>query len=177
VLAILAVYGAVFVVISLLSNLLVGTGHTARALMIQVFWIVGLVPGMLVGAHLLGLRGVAWAHVIVVAAVVLPLYLWSVGRLMPRVVRTVATATLPPLLASAAAALAAAGVSTLLDGAPLRLLLGGLVGGSVYLVLTASMLLEFVEPGRLGRVGSVLVRLRTITSVVWHPTPRLAEEK
>jgi O-antigen/teichoic acid export membrane protein len=177
VLQVLAVYGAVFVVISLLSNLLVGVGRTGRALVIQVLWILTLVPAMAVGAHLTGLTGVAWAHVVVVGVVVLPLYVWSVGRLMGRVVRTMTAATLPPLLASAAAALAAAVPAMLLDGAVARLLVGGMVGGAVYLVLTASMLLDFVEPGRLGRVGGVLVRLRGISAWLWVPTPRLAEEK
>ena len=133
VLRVLAVYGAVFVVISLLSNLLVGRGRTGRALVIQVLWIVTLVPAMAVGAHLTGLTGVAWAHVVVVGVVVLPLYVWSVGRLMGRVIRTMTAATVPPLLASAAAALAAAVPSMLLDGDVLRLLVGGLVGGGVYL--------------------------------------------
>ena len=39
------------------------------------------------------------------------------------------------------------------------------------------MLLDFVEPGRLGRVGGVLVRLRGISARLWIPAPRLAEEK
>ncbi len=176
VLGILAVYGAVFVVISLLSNLLVGAGRTGRALVIQLLWIATLVPAMALGAHLLGLDGVAWAHVVVVVVVVVPLYLRAVGTLMGSVVRTVGVAVLPPLVASATAGLAAASAAMVPDRPALRLLVGGLVGGAVYLLMAASMLLEFVEPGRLGRVRGVLVNLRGVSARMWPATSPLAEE-
>jgi PST family polysaccharide transporter len=176
VLAVLALYGAVFVVVSLLSNLLVGTGRTARTLAIQVLWILTLVPTMLLGVRLQGLQGVAWAHVAVVVVVVLPLYVVSVRRLADRVVRTLAVAVLPPALAAMIASSVAAGVSRVLDGALLQLLLGGLVGMTVYTVLTAAMLLDFIDAGRLGRAGGLLLRLRRVSSPLWRLTPRLAEE-
>ena len=145
VLEILGVYGAIFVVVSLLSNLLVGTGHTGRVLVIQLVWIGVLVPAMLVGVEHDGVTGVAWAHVIVVATVVLPLYLWNVGRQAPRVLSLVARATFPPLVACAAAALVALFVRNQVEPPLLQLLLGGLAGGAVYLACSASMLRGFLS--------------------------------
>jgi len=175
ILGILAVYGAVFVLISLLSNLLVGRGHTGRALIIQVLWIGTLVPAMSLGARSDGLNGVAWAHVVVVTVVVLPLYLWSVAPLVSRVVRTMATAIVPPMVAAGGAALAAAVASAIPDGYVLQLLVGGTVGCLTYLVLSVSMLADFVDPARLGRVGAIMVRLRRTRRIArW--APGLAEE-
>ena len=148
VLEILGAYGAIFVLVSLLSNLLVGIGHTGRVLLIQLAWIAALIPAMLVGVHVDGVAGVAWAHVLVVAAVVLPLYVWTVSRETPRVVQLLAGAALPPLAACVAAFAVAVGVKSLLDVPFQQLLLGGAAGGVTYLLCSASMLRDFAGSRR-----------------------------
>jgi lipopolysaccharide exporter len=148
VLEILGVYGAVFILVSLLSNLLVGTGHTGRVLLIQLVWIGTLVPAMAVGISWDGVAGVAWAHVVAVAGIVLPLYLWAVSRQAPRVLNLVGHAALPPLVACAAAFAAAVLARALVDGPVVELLLGGLAGGAVYLACAASMLRDFMSRSR-----------------------------
>lgn len=148
VLEILGAYGALFVFVSLLSNLLVGLGQTGRVFLIQLVWIGVLIPAMVLGVRVDGVEGVAWAHVIVVAVVVLPLYLWMVGRKTSRVVRLVASAALPPLAACGLAFAAAFFVSSSVDVPFQRLLLGGAAGGATYLLFSVSMLRDFVGPRR-----------------------------
>jgi PST family polysaccharide transporter len=172
VLEVLAVYGGLFVVISLMSNLLVGRGHTAGTLTVQVVWIGALVPAMLLGSDRLGLRGVAWAHVVVLVLVVLPLYLWLVGRLVPRVVRTVASATAPPLVAAVAAGATAAAAAAVPAPSWVRLLVGGAVGGFTYLVVAAPLIGDFVAPARLGPLRRLATRGRLVPGL-----PRLAGER
>jgi lipopolysaccharide exporter len=148
VLEILGVYGAVFVVVSLLSNLLVGTGHTGRVLLIQLVWIGTLVPAMAAGVRWDGVVGVAWAHVIAAAGIVLPLYMGAVSRQVPRVLGLVGQAALPPLVACGAAVGAALLARALVDGPILELVLGGLAGGAVYLACARSMLRDFASRSR-----------------------------
>jgi lipopolysaccharide exporter len=147
VLEVLGLYGAVFVVVSLLSNLLVGTGHTTRVFLIQVAWLGVLVPAMLVGIHWQGVTGVAWAHVLVVVVLVLPLYLAMLSRQASGVHRVVARAVAPVLLACLAAGAAAGAVRYAFDIPPVQLLLGGVVGGVVYVACTWRLAAPFLKRG------------------------------
>ncbi len=140
VLEILGLYGAMFVIVSLLSNLLVGLGRTRQVLLIQLAWIGTLAPAMLLGVHLDGVRGVAWAHVVVVLAVVLPAYVWTVSRHTSRVVRVILAAAGPPLAACLAAVAAVLLVRSRVDGPVLELLSGAAAGGLVYLLGAGRML-------------------------------------
>lgn len=156
----LSLYGAGFVLVSLLSNLLVALGRTRRVLAMQVLWISALLPALLVGVRTTGVVGVAWAHVAVVLGVVLPVHVWAVGRHAERAWTTLGRAVLPPLLACGAVALAASGSSRLVDPPLLQLLVGGTAGGLVYLLAATPMLLDYVPAagrarldGRLGRLG------------------------
>jgi lipopolysaccharide exporter len=153
VLRVLAVYGGAFVLVSLLSNLLVGAGRSGATLVIQLAWIASLAPAMLVGARLSGVDGVAWAHVLAIVLVVLPLYLRAVRDLVPDAGRVVLRAVAPTLLAVAGAGLVAFVVAAVPDPPLLRLLLGGLAGGSVYLVLVGREVARL-----LGRAGPVRLR-------------------
>jgi PST family polysaccharide transporter len=147
VLEVLGLYGAMFVVVSLLSNLMVGTGHTTRVLLIQLGWLAALVPAMLLGIRWAGVTGVAWAHVVVAAVLVLPLYLAMVGRQAPGVGRAVASAIWPVLLACGAAGGAAYLVLALLDAPVAQLLIGGAVGGAVYVACTWRLAAPFLQRG------------------------------
>lgn len=153
VLQVLGLYGAMFVIVSLLSNLLVGIGCTSRVLLIQLLWLAALVPSMLVGLRWFGVSGVAWAHVVVLVAVVLPVYLFAVSRLTPHVIRTVAGAVVPVLMACTVAAVSGRWAAGLWDGALLQLMCGGIVGGVVYLALASPMLKDLI-PSRTGPVSS-----------------------
>jgi PST family polysaccharide transporter len=148
VLEVLAVYGACFALVSLLSNLLVGSGRTGRALVIQVLWLVLLFPAMAVGARAGGIEGVAWAHVVVVVAVVLPALTVVVSPLVAGTATVLVRASVAPLLAALLAAVGAAVAVRLADGDLGRLAAGSAVGGAVYVLVAGRWLRELVVMGR-----------------------------
>lgn len=77
-LRLLALLGAARVAVGLVTDLLVGTGRSRTTLAVQSAWLVVLVPALVVGAHLGGIRGVGAAHAIVALGVALPLFLATV---------------------------------------------------------------------------------------------------
>lgn len=132
VLAILAIYGSVRVLLALLSDALIACNTPRSLLTVQSIWLVALIPGMLGGAMLGGLVGAASAQVIVALLVPLPasfLLLRHVSgvRIMPIVRRTFL-----PLLAAVLAAVAAHLVAMQLENPWLALSLGGVTGTVVY---------------------------------------------
>ncbi|GAA1969390.1 hypothetical protein GCM10009798_32460 [Nocardioides panacihumi] len=151
VLQVLAVYGTVFAYCLLLANVMVALGLTWRLLAIQVGWIVVLTPLMLRLLDVSGLVGVAWAHVLVVTVVALPLYVLSVPRSLRWTVRDLRAAVTPALLASAAAGVTAWGVAAAtnawLHADPVALLAGGTAGVVVYLLAVGrSIVRELPDP-------------------------------
>lgn len=148
VLAVLAVYGALFVLVLLLSNLLVGIGATATVLAVQCCWIAVLVPLMFCGVHLADVDGVAWAHVAVIALIVAPLYIWRVSNRLPGVIRLLTRCVGPPLLIGIASAGMAIAVAHFVHPPLVALAAGGVAGGGLYLVLAAPMFGEYLSVGR-----------------------------
>ena len=55
-------------------------GSTRVVFTVQLIWFVALVPALYAGAQLAGIAGAAAAHVVVAAAIVLPLYLLELQR-------------------------------------------------------------------------------------------------
>ena len=121
----LAAFGAFRVVFDLIATYLIACGMTRHVLVVQVLWVVVLIPAMITGISLAGIAGAGWAHVTVAAAVVLPAYLvclksahvppmrfvaaWAVPTVaaVPLIIAlwalpTVITAAVPALLAAAA---------------------------------------------------------------------------
>jgi O-antigen/teichoic acid export membrane protein len=134
-LALLAVLGAARVGTHLATDLLVAVGRSRATLVIQVVWILALVPALAAGSLLAGIRGAAAAHVVVVLAVTVPAYLialrglgvtgMDVGRALAR-----------PAVAAGVAACAGLGVRALVHHDVLVLVLGGLVVTAVFITLT-----------------------------------------
>jgi O-antigen/teichoic acid export membrane protein len=121
VLAPLAALSAIRVATELAYDLLVAVGWTKRILTIQGCWVIGLVPTMILGAHLDGIRGVAVAHVVVALVVAVPLNVLAIHQLgVP--VRSMTRAAVPALLASALVAAIIAGLDRVIDD-PLALTL------------------------------------------------------
>ncbi|UPO77617.1 oligosaccharide flippase family protein [Arthrobacter sp. Helios] len=156
VLRVLALYGGLFALSLLLSNLLVGQGRAGAVFGVQAAWLLILVPavGLSVGPY--GLPGAAWVHVAVIALAVFPLYLHAVRSSVPAPGRLLARAAGAPAAAAAAAALlgllaAGAGNSDFL-----RLLFGGLAGCAVYLILCAPMIRRILPAAPAGRAGELL---------------------
>lgn len=135
VLSVLALFGALRVVVALLSTVFVALGLTRRLLLAQVLWLVALGPVMVLAVRADGILGAGWAHVLVTLLVVLPLHL----RLLRPALRLrpgpLLAAVGPPLLASGAAALAAVAVSRPVPDPLAALACGSAAGLVVYLLL------------------------------------------
>lgn len=103
----LVVFGGVRTLEALVENFLAGLGRSLAVLWISVAWLLSLLPAIIVGAHLGGIRGVGAAHALVAAVVVFPLALlmtWPSGvDLRPFLVQLIRLATAG--LAAAAAVL------------------------------------------------------------------------
>ena len=149
VLAVLSLYGVLYAFSLLYANVLVAMGATTRLLFVQLAWVAVLVPGMVLGLRWDGLVGAAWAHVVTISAIAVPGYalmvLRTTGERRPAVLVTPA---LRPLAGAVASGLAAWLTSSLVEPPVLRLLLGGVVGGCVYLMVTAPIIVRLL-PARL----------------------------
>lgn len=112
VLSILTLYGAISIICLLFANILAGLGKVKLLLLIQMLWITALIPAMVIGVHLDGIFGAAFAHIAIIGPVVLPIYLVALRRTTGVRFAALAKAILSVLLASSAAALAARGIES-----------------------------------------------------------------
>ncbi|MGW9402491.1 oligosaccharide flippase family protein [Arthrobacter sp. NPDC055585] len=156
VLRILALYGGVFALSLLFSNLLVGQGRAGAVFGVQAAWLVLLVPAVGLSLGPFGLPGAAWVHVGVITAVIMPLYLRAVRATVPAPGRLLARASAAPALAAAGAAVLALAAASLAGGDIGRLLLGGFTGCAAYLVFSAPMLRRVLPSQVQGRAGNLL---------------------
>lgn len=162
ILAVLAVYGALFTTSLLLSNLLVATGQSWRVLLIQVAWLSTLVPTMWISVSTFGVLGAAWAHVFVIGCIVLPSYLWALRSVVPNLAGLLGRATGGPAIASIAAAVAAAMATIPITGAWWRIGVASVVGLVVYLAAAlpfAGGVLAMESDSKFGRYVAFTARL------------------
>lgn len=136
-LEVLALYGALRVLSQLFANALLGLGFTRLLLAVQLVWLGALVPLMIAGVERRGLVGAGLAHLVVLAALVLPLYAMVLTRIAATSQWFVLRAIAPALFASALAGLAAGVVRAVTPTGLLELLVGLAVGGAVYLAAIA----------------------------------------
>lgn len=76
----LALLAAFRIVFELAYDYLVVAKRSGSLLLVQVTWLVALLPALVVGALLGGISGVGAAQVMVAAVVVTPIYLWRLWR-------------------------------------------------------------------------------------------------
>jgi O-antigen/teichoic acid export membrane protein len=127
----LVIVGGVRVGMELVFDLIAADGRSRENLVFRSIWLVVLVPALIVGARLDGLRGVGTAHLVVTLAVVFPLLLRSLARSgVP--VRAAAQHLVRPVVATVAAVIAMSALLPLLSGDLTRLLVVGGVGTGVY---------------------------------------------
>jgi len=151
VLSILAVYGVLYAFSLLFANVLVATGATMRLLIVQIAWVAVLVPMIYLWLHFDGLRGAGWAHVLTIAAVAIPIYLSGVLRSTSIRFGAVFAAIRTPLSGAALAGVAAWSVAHLGSAAWLNLVVGSVVGGLVYLIVTGRTLAAYA-PQRIQQI-------------------------
>ncbi|XAS70340.1 oligosaccharide flippase family protein [Micrococcaceae bacterium Sec5.1] len=126
VLSVLAVYGALFSISLLLSNLLVGTGRSGVVFLVQGASILVLVPAVAWGVSVVGLVGAAYAHIGVVLLALILYVLLLRNSLAPG--RGLIAATWWPLATAAGAGTAASLAAGLFDEPVASLAVGGVVG-------------------------------------------------
>lgn len=142
VLAVLSLYGILYSFSLLFANVLVATGKTLRLLLIQLGWVAVLVPAMLLGLHLNGLTGVAWAHVITSGLIALPGYAYAVLRVTRQRLLPVLGATARPALGALLGGLVAWGLARVIPVEWIGLLAGGVVGVMVYTLVVVPDLMQ-----------------------------------
>lgn len=137
-LALLVVLSAARVVLELTYDCLASVGRSRAILVIQVLWLIALLPALAVGAHLDGIRGVAAGHVVVVLVLVLPAYLVA---LRPFGIRAgaLARSLARPLLGGALMAVVAVLVQQTLRGDLQQLIVGGSLCSLTYAVIVFPM--------------------------------------
>jgi lipopolysaccharide exporter len=148
VLVVLSLYGAVFMACLLFANILTSFGRTKLLLLLQLIWIGTLVPAMALGVHKDGIVGAAYAHIAVIVPIVLPSYLLALKRVTGVRFAALGKAVLPALLASSAAALAARGAASQLNGPLAQLIAGLAAGGLVYLICAGHQVAAALGGGR-----------------------------
>jgi len=135
VLRFLAILSVVRIVVQLVVDVLTGAGATRVAMWMNAGWVLALVPALMLGTRLDGIRGTAIAHVLVALLVALPLALMSLRRIgvqvapiVPRLIR--------PLVAGVVAALVCALVADLTSTSVfLQLATAGTAGLLTYLAV------------------------------------------
>lgn len=73
----LAVLAAFRILFELAYDYLVVIGRSRGILIIQVVWLIFLIPGLVAGAAIDGLGGLAAVQVLIAAALIVPLYAWE----------------------------------------------------------------------------------------------------
>jgi PST family polysaccharide transporter len=135
---------------ALAFDILTALGVTHATLWLNLGWAIVLIPSLIVGVHLDGIRGAAIAHAIVAVAVASPLAVVVLQRGGVHL-RSVVPALFRPMLGSLLAGMIMLGVSELLEfSPPIELLVAGGVGLMAYLlvVIRASQFRKLIARAR-----------------------------
>jgi PST family polysaccharide transporter len=155
VLSVLAALAALRVAMQLMTDILVAIGRSHVAFALQVVWLALLVPALSLGTRH-GLVGVAVAHVIVAAGIVLPLHLVALHVYHTGPFAALKQAARPLVFATLAGA-AAYGVAMATTGWALALVtlaMAGCVGVAVYAAGVAPAYRHLLDARR-GRPAAV----------------------
>lgn len=135
VLRFLVVLGIVRMLTMLAVDILTGAGATRAALWLNLGWAVALVPALVVGTRLDGIRGAAIAHAIVAVLIALPLALLALWRIGVQL-RPIPATLVRPLLGGVVAAVICVLVAELTSGSPfVQLAAAGSAGLLAYVVV------------------------------------------
>jgi PST family polysaccharide transporter len=125
--------GLVRIGCELAYDCLVATGQRRNLILVQGLWLVALLPVLIAGARVHGIVGVAQGHVLVAVGLVVPVFLYALGRagigLAP-----IARACAWPLFGGAVMALVILAAKQLLGEGTLALLAVGMLALATYVV-------------------------------------------
>ncbi|MDH6454677.1 MULTISPECIES: oligosaccharide flippase family protein [unclassified Streptomyces] len=125
--------GLIRIVCELAYDCLVAVGQRRSLILVQGLWVAALVPVLIVGARTGGIVGVAQGHVLVGAALVVPVFLYALARAGIGLA-AIARACLWPFLAGAAMILVLLGAKRLLGDGTLALFAVGATALACYVV-------------------------------------------
>jgi O-antigen/teichoic acid export membrane protein len=159
----LALLGALRILFELTYDYFVVLARSRVVLTVQLVWLLALIPSLIAGAWLGGIRGVAAAGVAVAAFVVLPWYLIELARVGIKV-RTLAAGLWLPLAVAAGVGVAAGAAAKVIPNDLVACVVGGVVA------LIAIGLLVY-------RMRPALTAMRATLSKQDAPEPTSAGEK
>jgi O-antigen/teichoic acid export membrane protein len=134
----LGVLAALRILYEVVYDYFITVGRSRVLLVVQVVWLVALIPALYAGARADGISGVAAAHVGVAVGIVLPIYLWELRRVEIGV-RAIATRLAVPVLAGTGVWLAALAVQRVVAPDLPALALSGLISLAVVALLMMRM--------------------------------------
>ena len=146
-LAVLSVFGSIRVILALLSDLIVALGHSGLLVVLQLIWIAGLIPALVIFVSLWGAVGAAWANVAVAVVIVVPAYLVVVRLKAKLGMSWIFPSIIVPAIGAIACGFVAAWTSQLSAAPVLMCLIGGASGLVTYLLVTGYWL-----RGRIGHL-------------------------
>jgi PST family polysaccharide transporter len=141
------------------ADILVSAGATRTTFWLYLGWLIPLVPALIVGTRLDGIRGTAIAHAVVAVLVVGPLAVWTLHhsgvRLAP-----IGTALLRPLLAGGLATATCLVIAELTDTSPFIQLASA---GTASLLVYVAAVLPGAVLRRTGKRAVALIPVRLTT--------------
>jgi PST family polysaccharide transporter len=146
----LAILGLFRVALFVAYDALVALGRSRVLISLQALWLAALIPALIVGTHLNGIRGAAIAHAAVAGIIVTPVFLIVLARLGIRPLPLLATC-LRPALGGAAIVGCSVPVLRMVHGAWSQLLIGGAVSVLVYVPFVLGMRTLLPGQGYSGR--------------------------
>jgi PST family polysaccharide transporter len=131
----LMVLAAVRLLTGLALDILTGAGAPRSSLWVNIGWAVVLIPALMIGTHVYGIRGTAMAHALIGVFVALPLAIVALQRTGVRM-GPIPRALVRPLAAAAACAVAAIATARVTGPNPVvELIVAGAVGMVWYLAI------------------------------------------
>src|SRR5260370_29181307 len=131
----------------LFANMLASIGRTKLLLVLQLVWLGALLPAMALGVKRDGIMGGSLAHVFVIGLIVLPAYVIALKRTTGVCIMNLVKAVIPALLGATAACLSARRVAYQFDIPLVQLVVGGAVGGVVYVTILAPQAVALLNRG------------------------------
>jgi Polysaccharide biosynthesis C-terminal domain len=129
----LMILAAVRLLAGVALDILTGAGATRASLWVNLGWCLVLIPALLIGTHISGIRGTAMAHALVGVFVALPLAIIALRHTGVHL-GPIPRSLLRPLTAAAVCALASFAAARAAGPIPLvQLLVAGTVGMACYL--------------------------------------------
>ncbi|MFF5210348.1 oligosaccharide flippase family protein [Streptosporangium sp. NPDC000396] len=153
VLRFLAILMVVRMLTALAVDILAALGATKSTVWLNLGWAVTLVPALMVGARVDGIRGAAIGHAVVAVVVALPLAALALHR-AGVVLAPIASALVRPLLGGALAGVVMTLLAHVVDGAPLVQLV--VAGGTGLLVFVLVVVPQAVLKQLGGRVTELI---------------------